>query len=143
MRSKLPWPWVIGSLVAVALSAAAFLYYRFNDALRGDYETIRVAEMIEDHVKAHEGNWPTSWEDLDRTETAKRLAPLDSSYWRKYTTVDFTVRSEQLVGDPELIYRAVMPVRGEYVVYPRARQDLDRVLQAIREAKRSPTPRAR
>ena len=144
MRPKHPWRWVVGSVAAVALSGAAFFFYtRLNEALRGDYRTIRVTEMVEDYAKTHNGNWPMSWEDLDGTETAMRLAPLDSSYWRKYTTVDFTVRSEQLISDPELIYLAVMPISGKYFVYPHARRDLDKVLQAIREAKRSPTPPAR
>ena len=125
------------------LSAATLLFYKLNETLRCDYETIRVTQMIEDYLTTHEGNWPLSWEDLDGTETAKQFAPLDSSYWRKYTTVDFTVRSEQLLSDPELIYNAVMPVSGEYFVYPHARRDLDRVLQAIREAKRLQRPPAR
>lgn len=110
-----------------------------TEALRGDYETIRVTEMVEDYVKTHEGNWPRSWEDLDGTDTAKRFRPLDSSYWRRYTKVDFTIKSEQLVVDPELIYHAVMPVSGSYLVYPHARQDLDKVMRAIREANRPPT----
>jgi hypothetical protein len=143
MRPKHPWHWAIGSFVAVLLLAAAFFYYSFTEALRGDYETIRVTQLIEDYVKTHEGNWPSSWENLDGTETAKQLAPLDSSFWRKYTTVDFTVRSERLLGNPDLIYRAVMPVSGEYLVYPHAKQDLDRVMRAIRESKGPPPPPSR
>jgi hypothetical protein len=130
-------------VVLVLLSAAAWFYYTVNEALRGDYETIRVTQMVEDYVKTNEGNWPTSWEDLDRTDTAKRFLPRDSSYWRRYTTVDFTIQSEQLIADPELIYHAVMPVSRNYVVYPHARQDLDRVMKAIREARRQPTLPAR
>jgi hypothetical protein len=79
---------------------------------------------------------------LDGTETAKQFLPLNSSYWRKHTSVDFTLTSERLIGNQDLIYRTVKPLSGEYIVYPHSRRDLDRVMQAIREAKaeRSPTP---
>jgi hypothetical protein len=68
---------------------------------------------------------------------------LDSSYWGKYTTVDFTIRSEQLIANPDLIYRAVMPSGGGYHVYPHARRDLDSVMKAIREGKGPPTTATR
>lgn len=143
MRLKHPWRWSAGIVVAVVLSAAAFFYYRIKEALRGDYETIRVTQMIEDYVKTHNGNWPQSWEDLDGTETARRLAPLDSSYWRRYTGVDFTLTSEQLVEHPDLIYEAVTPLSGRYHIYPGARRDLDGLMGAIRETKGRPAPPAR
>ncbi len=130
-------------MVASLLLAAVYLYWRVNEALRGDYETIRVVQMVEDYVKIHDGHWPLSWEDLDGTETAKYLAPLDSSYFRRYTTVNFALTSEQLIANPTLIYDAVRPLSGKYHVYPHARQDLDRVMQAIREAKKPPTTYAR
>ena len=143
MRRKHPWRWAFGIVVAVLLSAAAFAYYRVNEALRGDYETILVIQLVEDYVKMHHGNLPLSWKDLDGTEMAKRLAPLDSSYWRRYTRVDFTLTSEQLVEHPDMIYQAVTPLSGRYHVYPHARRDLDGLMQAIRDARRSPTTPAR
>ena len=79
-------------MVASLLSAAVYLYWRVNEALRGDYETIHVVQMVEDYVTTHDGRWPLSWEDLDGTETAMYVAPLDSSYFRKYTTVLLTPR---------------------------------------------------
>ena len=143
MTSRHPWRWATGIVVAVLLAATAYSYYTLNEALRGDYETRRVVQMVEDYVKTHEGNWPKSWEDLRDTETAKQLLPLDLSYWRRYTRVDFTMQSERLIRDPEMIYQAVMPMSGKYILYPHAKQDLDTVMQAIREAKGSPTPPAR
>lgn len=64
MKLKHPWRWTIASLFAILLLAAAVSYYRLNEALRGDYETARVIQMVEDYVKTHDGNWPASWEDL-------------------------------------------------------------------------------
>jgi hypothetical protein len=94
--------------------------------------------MVEDHVKTHDGEWPSSWDDLDRTETAMHSAPLNSSYYRQYTNVNFTLTAEQLIANPALIYGAVMPITGHYSVYPHARSDLDGVMQAIRDAKLHP-----
>jgi hypothetical protein len=129
--------WTAGILALVMVVTVAVFYYQFNERMRGEYETIRVTQMVEDYVKSHEGNWPKSWEDLDGTETAKRMNWADSSYWRRYTKVDFTVQSEQLIADPKLIYRSVLPMNGEYHVYPDAKMDLDKVMEAIREAKKA------
>ncbi len=133
MTQKHPWRWTVGVVLASLLLAVVYFYWRVNDALRGDYETIRVVQMVEDYVKMHDGHWPLSWEDLDGTETAKHLAPLDSSYFRRYTTVNFALTSEQLIANPTLIYDAVRPISGKYHVYPHARHDLDSVMQAIRD----------
>jgi hypothetical protein len=142
MKLKHPWLWLAGTLAVILLSAAAVFFYQFNEALRGDYATARVIQTVEDYVKTHDGSWPTSWEDLDGTETA-HATRLDSSYWRRYTHVDFTLTSEQLVEKPDLIYDAVKPLSGEYIVYPHARQNLEGVMQAIRDARKSPTPSGR
>ena len=129
-------------MVVILLSAVAVFFYQFNEALRGDYETARVIQIVEDYVKTHDGNWPVAWEDLDGTETS-HATRLDSSYWRRYTRVDFTLTSEQLIEKPDLIYDAVKPLSGEYIVYPHARQDLERVMQAIRDARKLRTPQGR
>lgn len=114
--------------------------------IKSEYETIRVVQMIEDFVTAHDGNWPSSWEDLDSTETAKRLTldSLDSTYFRQYTTVDFSATSAILVKHPEMIYTAVMPVTDRYTTYPDAKRDLDRVMEVIvRASQRAQTAPAR
>jgi hypothetical protein len=142
MKLEHPWRWAIGSLVVVVLSAAAFLGYDIGESLRSDYGTAGVIRIVDDYVRTHGGNWPSSWGDLDATEAARR-SQSSSSYWRKYTRVDFTLTSEQLIENPDLIYDAVTPLSGEYFVYPNAREDLDRVMQAIRDARKSPTAPAR
>ncbi len=142
MKLKHPWLWTVVIVSAILLLVAAVFFYQFNEALRGDYETARVIRIVEDYVKTHDGTWPASWEDLDGTETA-HAARLDSSYWRRYTHVDFTLTSEQLIANPDLIYDAVKPLSGEYIVYPHPRQNLEQVMQAIRDAKKLPRPSGR
>jgi hypothetical protein len=90
MKPKSLLGWMIGIAVVVVIFLAAFAYYRLNEQLRSEYETIRVVEMLEDYVANHDGNWPSSWQDLDATETAKQLSS-DSSYYRRYTAVNFSL----------------------------------------------------
>ena len=85
----------------------SFRFWQLYQQIKSEYETIRVVQMVDDYVNTHGGGWPSSWEDLDGTRTAKQLAPLDSSYFRRYTTVDFVLTAEQLIDDPALIYDAV------------------------------------
>ena len=93
---------IVFTITALLLLVAAYAYYRINEQLRCEYETIRVVQMVSDYVKSHDRKWPTSWDDLDATETA-RESKLDSSYYKKYTVVDFTFTSEQLLENPSLI----------------------------------------
>jgi hypothetical protein len=144
MKPKHPWRWIIGSLVAIVLCIGTLLFcniIQFCRQTKSEYETIRVVQMVEDYVKTHNGKWPSSWEDLDGTATAKRLAPLDSRYFRQYATVNFALTAEQLITNPDLIYDAVMPLSRKYTVYPHARMDLDEVMQAIRDAQPPPPTR--
>jgi hypothetical protein len=143
MKRKQTLRWLASIVVVTLLLAGGYAYYRFNEAMRSDYETIRVTQMVEDYVRTHGGDWPKSWDDLSGTETAKRLSFADSSYWQRYTTVDFSVRSEELLANPGMIYRAVLPADRVYHVYPHARMDLDRVMAAIREAKKPPANTSR
>jgi hypothetical protein len=135
MKMKHPWHWILGSLAVILLLVAAFIYCWLKETLRGDYETIRVVDLVEDYIKTHDGNWPSSWDDLDGTEKAKFYSPLNSSYWRNYTKVDFTLTSDQIIEQPDLIYTAVLPMSGEYYIYPHAKRDISRLIQTIHETK--------
>jgi hypothetical protein len=133
MRLRHPWRWAIGGLVAIVVSAAAFVYYRLNESLRRHYEPVGVIAMVDDYVRTHDGKWPSSWEDLEGTETFKRRG-CGLAYFQRYTSVDFTLTSEQLIEKPGLIYHAVTPIDMD-ICDQQARQYLDRVLQAIRDAR--------
>jgi hypothetical protein len=125
-------------VAAILMGLGGYVFcelYRFYQQVKSEYETIRVVQMVEEYVKTHDGRWPSSWQDLDATETAKYNAPLDSSYYRKYAVVNFALTREDLRQDPRLIYRAVLPLSGCYSVYPHARNDLDNVMELIRRSK--------
>lgn len=124
-------PWIVGSAVVITLSAVAYGYYRFNEAMRCDYYTVDVILMVQDYVETHDGNWPSSWEDLEGTEHYKGRG-LELSVYPQYSRVDFTLTSDQILEDPSLIYQAVVPSSGKYICYPDARLHLDRILDTIR-----------
>ncbi len=134
MRPEHPWRWLILALIAVLLSAAALLYYQLTQAFRRGYETVAVIMFVEDYVKTHEGKWPTCWEDLENTETFERRGGR-LSYYQRYTTVDFTLTSEQLIERPELIHHAIAPAEGASIGPPHTQDFYDAVLQAIRDAR--------
>lgn len=130
------------ALAIVLLGGMLLVYgiYQYLQQVKSEYETVRVVQMVEDYVKSHDGQWPSSWQDLDETKTGKRLGSR-SSYYRQFAAVDFSCHSEQLLRDPAAIYEAVTPVSRRYVMYPHAKQDLDRVLQTIRDARMAPESR--
>ena len=125
------WKWIIGSVTVVAVSVALFGYFRFNEALRGDYYTVDVIQMIQEYVETNNGKWPSAWEDLKETDRFAQRG-LSISDYQQYAFVDFSLTSDQLIQKPELIYEAVAPIRIEYVVYPHARDDLQHVVETMR-----------
>ena len=60
-------------VVTVFLSvggAAFYVYYSVNSSVRNAYAAWWVADMVVDHMKAHDGTWPKGWDDLaDSYET--------------------------------------------------------------------------
>ncbi|GMU24890.1 MAG: hypothetical protein AMXMBFR13_49610 [Phycisphaerae bacterium] len=61
MRPGRLFSWTVLIGAGVALSLAAHSLYRLMEDIKSEYETIRVVQMIEDSVTAHDGNWPSSW----------------------------------------------------------------------------------
>jgi hypothetical protein len=136
------WQLAIKTALAIVLLGGMLLVYgiyQYLQQVKSEYETVRVVQMIEDYVKSHGGQWPSSWQDLDETEVGKQCGSR-SSYYQQFAAVDFSCRSEQLLRDSAAIYEAVTPVSRRYVMYPHAKQDLDRVMQAIRDARMPPEP---
>jgi len=45
---------------------------------------------------------------------------------------------QQLIENPGLIFDAVQPLSGKYIVYPNAKEDLERLMQTVHDAKKKP-----
>ncbi|MHB9081554.1 MAG: hypothetical protein ACYC3X_29130 [Pirellulaceae bacterium] len=97
----------------------------FGRTLKSEYDTQTVIRMVEQYVRAHDGKWPSSWSDLGQD---------DGSDFPKYTRINFTIRSENLLKDRDMIYSAITPTSGEYTIYPNADRNLESLLQAIIES---------
>jgi hypothetical protein len=104
----------------------------YNTDVKSEYQSARVIQMVEEFVIRNNGRWPKSWTELIDAQTDGNTP--DTDFLRKYTIVDFSITSDQLLNDPELIYRSIVPAIGEYGFYPYARRDLEQLLQAIRDA---------
>ncbi len=122
---------IVGGIVATVLLGLGYGYYRLNEALRCDYYTLDVIVMVEDYVESHDGKWPSNWNDLEGTDRYRGRG-LEMSAYLPYVSISFTLTSDQILEEPDLIYQAVLPSSGEYVCYPDARLHLEHILETIR-----------
>ncbi len=125
------WKWTIGCALVAVVLIAAIGYFRLNEALRGDYYTLDVMLMVKEYVETHDGQWPSTWGDLEETDRFKERG-LKMSVYPQFVAVDFTLTSDQLIQEPDLIHHAVCPVGGGYICYPHAGDHLQDILQTIR-----------
>jgi hypothetical protein len=88
--------------------------YRLNRRLTAEYTTAAVIRDTIDFVELHNGQWPTSWDDLP-----------DGELSRRFVRMRFDVSIDELIRDPELIQSTIVPFAGEYLVYPHAEKQLD------------------
>ena len=95
--------------------------------------------MVDDYVETHDGSWPSSWNDLEATDRCRERG-LAISVYPRYTSIDFTLTSDQLIEEPDLIFQAVSPSSGEYICYPDARLLLGRILETIRRERSTQKP---
>lgn len=130
MRPKSAIGWgVCAGLLSIILCVGWELY-KLDRRLKAEYGTIRVVQAVSKFVLDNEGRWPTSWSDLDAP--LKDDSTLGSAHYRRHVVVDFSVTADQLLENPERIQTAIVPVTGEYHIYPHARRDLERLLSSIR-----------
>lgn len=125
---------IITAVVVIILIVCAILIYQFVAAglkiakhASAEYPTAQVIGKVTTFVEENDGNWPTSWDDLDFYEDQQDLV-----------VIRFDVTSEQILSEPELIYEVIQPVTGEYHVYPHSKENLDYLLDRIEYMKQRP-----
>lgn len=115
---------VAALLALAALIAGAVVYVHWlGNRVAEEYETARTIRLIKDYVRGHGGQWPRSWEDLPGGKARA-----------KYSIVRFDLTRDELLENKELIYTAVLPRQRIYMIYPHAREQLDSLWKAMREA---------
>jgi hypothetical protein len=100
--------------VMALLAAAMAPLFRLNRRLKVEYTTAAVIRDTTDFVELHKGQWPTSWDDLPNGERARQLVQMR-----------FDVNIDELIRDPRLIQTTIVPVTGEYHIYPHAERQLN------------------
>ena len=116
--------WGIGVVLATVVTAVGISVHRWANHIGAAYEAERAILSLEGYVRAHNGDWPRSWSDIGGPPPA-----------RANVVVRFDLKSADLLKDPDLIFSAVRPGDGHDFAYRRARSDLERIVEAIAEAK--------
>ena len=129
---------IIVILVVVAALVLGFCVYRgISSSLHAEHvyhAALLTIGLLDDYVKQHDGDWPSSWaelEELPNREGGMYEWPTDSREVQQYVSVDFSADPERLLRQKVGEFDAVRPI-GPYYPF----QDNGRViehLETIRE----------
>ena len=92
--------------------------------MNSEYETARVIKSVHLFVKENEGQWPRSWDDLDKK--------LDKSY----SYINFQL--DPKTASKEEVLSAIKPKSGVYYTYPHARRNLVNLYKDLQSFSLSP-----
>jgi hypothetical protein len=106
--------------VMALFSCAIAPLYKLNRRLGTEYTTAAVIRDTIDFVESHNGQWPMSWDDIPNGEHASR-----------FVRMRFDVKVDELIHDPKLIQSTIVPVTGEYHVYPHAEMQLKELREVL------------
>jgi hypothetical protein len=106
--------------VMALLACATTPLYKLDQRLRVEYTTAAVIRDTIDFVESHNGQWPTSWDDLPNGDHASRLVRMR-----------FDIKIDEVISNPELIHSAIVPVTGGYHIYPHAESQLNELRDVL------------
>jgi len=117
-------------VVATFIGYAVNLYRGFSRDMNARYGTTNTIGRVTDYVEAHEGRWPTNWDEIEPWPGA-----------REFVVVKFDVDIDQLIAEPEAIKSVIVPAYGQYHEYHHGRfaEQLRQKLIEIRKAKTDKT----
>ena len=95
--------WLVTSvLIAVAVAAVVSYVRRLVRGVENAYAVWNVADLVIDHMEAHNGQWPRNWGDLAaaKQQRAGRDVSEDMAHYRELVAVDFTVDPATLARTP-------------------------------------------
>ena len=118
--------------LACILGFGILEFKRWEDRIKGEYLTADMIRITTQYVEDHQGNWPKSWKDLNQGPKVD-----------KSVQMDFSISSEEIVRNKELIYRAILPVKGNYIMYPHAKEQLEYLFEEIRKMKTGNGPQVK
>lgn len=114
-------------LVIVAAAVCLWIAGARIDKMKAEYATAAAIRELTIHVARHHGEWPSSPAELANKPT--------DEVW-----IDFSMSSDRILADPEILKEAVRPKSGSFQTYPHYERDLRSLLETIRKAKTEAGP---
>ena len=109
-------------VVVLIVAVAVILYPKFSN-MASEYATANAIHRVEEYVKAHDGQWPASDEELYG-------APVSGGD----VYIDYTVKSSELIADPGRLRKAIRPRSGKFYTYPHYDEKLASLFSALQES---------
>lgn len=130
VRQSTHWPAairVVAYLIAAGIVTFPIVYLfnlarAVNDSEYKLHALRLTADLVEQYMRAHDDQWPTSWDDLQDVQFEKQPPtmfewPGDATKIKERARIDFDVTADQL-ADPSFKVTAVIAPIGEYVYDP-------------------------
>jgi len=132
-ESRFSYRWLLGFLILWVVLFGIWRLYQAPREARARLAHMRhVLAVVAHYVRQHQGAWPRSWEEIEKTPVPPE-APPRLGAWpdvRHHVKVDFQVDPRKLLQTGPDQFQAISP-RGRCGDY---REDVQRLLEAIREA---------
>ena len=116
--------WATRSAIAIVIAgivgAAWLVYVRIATSLRAEnalHATLLTTQVIEDHARKHNGQWPRSWKELEQSSSRSRAMfkwPNDRAEIQQYVWIDFDANSNDLARQSADEFEAIKPIGPHY-----------------------------
>jgi hypothetical protein len=129
---------IIMTLVAgVVLGCVIGVVSFFNNITRAEFNLHAISatmQIVEEHIQEHDGDWPRSWEELDKIAAASSMpGRFNLEDVKKRVEIDFGARLEDLAGQDDKSFKAIRPIGPCYT----HDHYVNSLLQTIRAAARA------
>jgi hypothetical protein len=135
--------WTVRGICVAVLALVAIGFWCAYNALSGSlhaekalHATQLTFEAVEDYVRQHDGAWPRSWNELERSSPQTS----DAYSWaggsnkiQEFVSVDFNANPDQLAKQAVAKFQAIKPV-GPY--YDNYTDHIPYLLEALRATRR-------
>lgn len=128
---------VVVVVFAVLISVIA-AYTRFQlGPDKENYVVRALFSIVENYVETHDGQWPESWEDLERLpETGEWYEPMNFELAREVASIDFNADVKELAQQSPEQFTAIKPRKP--VLDYRSDPRVTSLLETIRRTNKKP-----
>lgn len=107
---------VIGLVIVAVTIGGVCIYHGITIAVRGEHAlhaTLLTFAVVEDYVKANDGAWPRSWNDLESLPPRSWAMfdwPDDSTQLQEYVAIEFAADPAKLAPQSREEFQAIRPI---------------------------------